>query len=179
MIHNAAVGYQERHRLTVDGVPHLFAINTLAPYILTALMERPDRLVYLSSGLHHGVDANLDDIFWRRRPWNGGIAYSESKLHDVLLAFAVARRWPGVRSNALEPGWVATKMGGPGATDDLAQGHLTQAWLAASDDSPALGTAGYFYHMKPRTPNPQARDVTVQEQLLGICREVSGIALAP
>jgi NAD(P)-dependent dehydrogenase (short-subunit alcohol dehydrogenase family) len=179
VIHNAAVGYQEKHRLTVDGVPHLFAVNTLAPYILTALIEKPARLVYVSSGLHHGVDANLDDIFWRKRSWNALNAYSESKLHDVLLAFALARRWPDVPSNALEPGWVATKMGGPGATDDLAQGHLTQAWLAMSDDPPALSTAGYFYHLKPRAPNPQASDVALQEQLLGICREVSGIALPP
>ena len=62
---------------------------------------------------------DLKDLAWENRPWQGQQAYSDSKLHDVLLAFAVARRWPDVFSNALEPGWVATKMGGPGAPDDL------------------------------------------------------------
>jgi NAD(P)-dependent dehydrogenase (short-subunit alcohol dehydrogenase family) len=177
VIHNAAVGYQEPHRVTADGVPHVFAINTLAAYVLTASIERPKRLVYLSSGLHQGASANLDDILWRKRRWNGNAAYSESKLHDALLAFAVARLWRGVRSNAVEPGWVATRMGGPGATDDLDQGHRTQAWLAASEEPDATTTAGYFYHLKPREPNPQARDVALQDRLLDICREASGIGL--
>src|SRR5271169_5799123 len=99
VIHNAAVGYREGHRVTADGLPHVFAINTLAAYILTVAIARPKRLVYLSSGLHHGAQANLDDILWRRRRWNGSTAYGESKLHDVLLAFAVARLWPDVQSN--------------------------------------------------------------------------------
>jgi NAD(P)-dependent dehydrogenase (short-subunit alcohol dehydrogenase family) len=178
VIHNAAVGYREHHRVTSDGVPHVFAVNTLAAYVLTALIEKPKRLVYLSSGLHRGAAANLDDILWRRRRWNASAAYSESKLHDVLLAFAVARRWPDLQSNALEPGWVATKMGGPGASDDLSQAHLTQAWLAASDDAAAQTTAGYFYHLKPRAPNPESRDVALQERLIGICREISGVHLS-
>jgi NAD(P)-dependent dehydrogenase (short-subunit alcohol dehydrogenase family) len=125
VIHNAAVGYQEPHRLTLDGLPQVFAVNTLATYILTALIERPKRLVYLSSGMHQHADANLDDILWRKRRWNGSTAYAESKLHDAMLAFAVARRWPEVLCNAVTPGWVATRMGGPGASDDLQQGHLT------------------------------------------------------
>ena len=134
VIHNAAVGYREGHRITADGLPHVFAINTLSAYILTALIERPKRLVYLSSGMHHHADANLDDILWKKRRWNGSTAYAESKLHDAMLAFAVARRWPDVFSNSLEPGWVPTKMGGAGAPDDMDQAHLTQAWLAAGDD---------------------------------------------
>ena len=178
VIHNAAVGYRERHRVTADGLPHVFAINTLAAYILTALIERPKRLIYLSSGMHHHADAHLDDIVWRARRWEGSTAYAESKLHDVMLAFAVARLWPDVLSNALEPGWVPTKMGGAGAPDDLGQAHLTQAWLAASDDAAAQVTAGYFYHLKPRAPNPQARDVALQDRLLDICGEISGVALS-
>ncbi len=177
VIHNAGVGYDEERRIeTEDGLPLVFAVNTLAPYILTALIERPKRLVYLSSGLHRGASAKLDDITWKKRPWRASVAYSESKLHDVLLAFAVARRWPDVFSNALEPGWVATRMGGPGAPDDLDQGSRTQAWLAASDDDEARVTGQYFYHMRPRAPNPEAYDIDLQERLLEACRELSGVA---
>ena len=104
-------------------------------------------------------------------------AYAESKLHDVLLAFAVARLWPDARSNALEPGWVPTRMGGPGAPDDIDQAHRTQAWLATGDDAAARTTAGYFYHLKPREPNQEARDVALQDRLLEICREISGVDL--
>jgi NAD(P)-dependent dehydrogenase (short-subunit alcohol dehydrogenase family) len=177
VIHNAAVGYREAHRLTVDGLPHVFAINTLSAYILTGLIERPKRLVYLSSGMHHHASANLDDILWTRRRWNGSTAYAESKLHDAMLAFAVAHRWPDVFSNALEPGWVPTKMGGAGAPDDMDQAHLTQAWLAAGDDPAADVTGRYFYHLKRMAPNPQADDASLQYRLITTCRDLSGVTL--
>jgi NAD(P)-dependent dehydrogenase (short-subunit alcohol dehydrogenase family) len=177
VIHNAAVGYREAHRVTSDGLPHVFAINTLSAYILTALIERPKRLVYLSSGLHQQADANLDDILWRKRSWNGSQAYSESKLHDAMLAFAIARRWRDVLSNSLEPGWVPTKMGGPGAPDDMDQAHRTQAWLAAADDPKAQATGAYFYHLKRKAPNPQANDPALQDRLIAICAEISSVAL--
>jgi NAD(P)-dependent dehydrogenase (short-subunit alcohol dehydrogenase family) len=57
-----------------------------------------------------------------------------SKLYLTTLAFAVARCWPDVLTNAVDPGWVPTKMGGPGAPDDSASRHLTHTWLAVSDD---------------------------------------------
>ena len=177
VIHNAGVGYSEARRVeTEDGLPRVFAVNTLAPYILTALIEKPKRLVTLSSGLHRGASANLDDLAWKKRPWRAAEAYSESKLHDVLLAFALARRWPGVFSNALEPGWVATRMGGPGAPDDLDAGRRTQAWLAVGDDEGARVTGQYFYHMRPRAPNPSAADVDLQDRLIEVCRALSGVA---
>src|SRR5271155_2126098 len=123
VIHNAGIGYREPRRIaTEDGLPQVFAVNTLAPYILTALIRKPKRLVYLSSGLHKSGDASLKDLAWEHRPWQGQQAYSDTKLHDVLLAFAIAHRWPDVLSNALEPGWAATKMGGAGAPDDLDAG---------------------------------------------------------
>ena len=178
VIHNAAVGYRESQPLvTEDGLPHVFAVNTLAPYILTALIHRPKRLVYLSSGLHHQGDASLKDLVWEQRAWEGQQAYSDTKFHDVLLAFAIARLWPDVLSNALEPGWVATKMGGAGASDDLDQGHRTQVWLAVSDDPAARVTGEYFYHLRRRTPKAAARDVAVQEKLLEACKKFSGIDL--
>src|ERR1700761_1667141 len=159
VIHNAGIGYREPRRIaTEDGLPHVFAVNTLAPYILTALIKKPIRLVYLSSGLHQQADTSLRDVLWEDRRWDGTAAYSETKFHDALLAFAVARLWPDVLSNALEPGWVPTKMGGPGAPDDLDEGHRTQVWLAVSDDKAAKVTGEYFYHMRLRSPNPATRE---------------------
>ena len=178
VVHNAAVGYREGYRITADGLPHVFAINTLSAYIMTALIVRPKRLVYLSSGLHHQADANLDDILWQKRRWNGSQAYAESKLHDAMLAFAIARRWSDVLSNSLEPGWVPTKMGGPSAPDDIDKAHLTQAWLAASKDPKASVTGKYFYHLKQMTPNPQANNMALQDRLIAICSEISGVALS-
>src|ERR1700752_566717 len=97
VIHNAAVGYQEPRRLlTEDGLPHVFAVNTLAPYILTALIHRPQRLIYLSSGLHRSGDPSVADLKWEKRRWNGTQAYSDTKLHDPMLAFALARHWKDV-----------------------------------------------------------------------------------
>ena len=113
IIHNAAVSHREEHRLTSDNLPHVFAINTLAPFILTALIERPKRLVYLSSGMHESANANLDDILWLKRPWDPSTAYSESKLHDAMLAFAVARLWPDVLSNTVSPAGSRPKWAAP------------------------------------------------------------------
>lgn len=177
VIHNAGIGYREQHRVeTEPGIPRVFEVNVLAPYIMTALIQRPHRLVYLSSGMHHGVKPQMGDLLWAQRRWNGAAAYAESKLCDVLLAFAVAGRWKDVLSNALEPGWVPTKMGGPSAPDDLQQAHVTQAWLATSDDKLAHSTGEYFYHQRLRGPNPIARDPKVQDELLVQCEDLSGIS---
>jgi NAD(P)-dependent dehydrogenase (short-subunit alcohol dehydrogenase family) len=176
VIHNAAVGYQEPRRMeTVDGLAQVFAVNTLAPYVLTALIAKPKRLVYLSSLLHKHGDPSMKDLNWTTRPWVGTQAYSDSKLHDLMLAFTVARLWPQVLSNGLEPGWVPTKMGGAKAPDDLDQGHRTQVWLAVSEDRQATVTGEYFYHLKRREVLPAARDVVRQEQLLACCEKYSGV----
>jgi NAD(P)-dependent dehydrogenase (short-subunit alcohol dehydrogenase family) len=176
VIHNAAMGYREQNRIvTADGLSQLFAVNSLAPYILTTLIRRPKRLIYLSSGLHRQGDATLKDLNWEKRTWNGYRAYSDSKFHNVLLAFAIARKWPNTFSNALEPGWVATKMGGPGATDDLEQGFVTQVWLAVSKDAAPMSSGGYFYHQQPQSVNPAARNPELQDKFLSECARLSGI----
>ncbi|HXL78586.1 MAG TPA: SDR family NAD(P)-dependent oxidoreductase [Candidatus Eisenbacteria bacterium] len=174
VIHNAGVGNRERRIETVDGLEHIFAVNVLAPYLLTALISAPQRLVYLSSGMHRYAEPDFTDLQWKRRRWNGSQAYSDSKLFDAALAFAIARRWPATLSNAVDPGWVATKMGGPGAPDDLGRGSETQAWLAVSQDPAALVSGAYFYHKKQQESHPAARDVTVQDRLLAACEELSG-----
>jgi NAD(P)-dependent dehydrogenase (short-subunit alcohol dehydrogenase family) len=176
VIHNGAVGFRENRRgNTRDKLPDVFAVNILAPYILTALITRPKRLVYISSGLHRSADANLDDLTWTRRPWSGMAAYAESKLFDVMLAFAVARRWTDVLSNSVEPGWVATKMGGPAAPDDLDAAPRTQAWLATSTDPAALVTGKHFYHMKQQSSASEAADPALQDRLIEECARISGV----
>ena len=177
VIHNAGVGYREPRRETVDGLEHVFAVNVLAPYLLTALIRAPRRLIYLSSGMHRGGEPDLSDLQWRSRRWNGSQAYANSKLFDVVLAFAVARRWPSVLSNALEPGWVATKMGGPGAPDDLSQGPETQVWLAVSEDANAMVSGRYFYHRQLRDSHPAASEPNIQDGLLSACEQLTGVAL--
>lgn len=179
VIHNAGTDYNAPRRLeTPDGFSHHFAVNTLGPYILTALIERPKRLVYLSSGLHRGANADFSDIQWKRRSWNSSAAYSETKLHDLLLALAVARYWPDVLSNAVDPGWMPTRMGGPHAPGDLDEGCRTQAWLSVSKDTAARVSGKYFHHMRQQAPDPVAKDESRQDQLLEICGRLSGVALS-
>ena len=176
VIHNAAI-YSGGQRTTADGLRALFAVNVLAPYVLTSLVRPPDRLIYLSSGMHLGANANLDDLQWQRRAWSDSTAYSESKLHVMLLAFAVARLWSAVKANAVDPGWVPTRMGGPNATDDLREGFATQVELAApAVHSPFVEATGeYFHHMRLRDPHPQSRDSALQDELLTLCARTSGI----
>jgi NAD(P)-dependent dehydrogenase (short-subunit alcohol dehydrogenase family) len=179
VIHNAGILGGVTRRESDDGVPSVFAVNVLAPYVLTALMKLPKRLVYLSSSMHLGARANLEDALWRRRAWNGSAAYSESKLYVLMLAFALPRRCPGVIANGVDPGWVPTAMGGPGAPDDLMEGAKTQVALAAASAGDPLGAANkqYFRHLSPRAPNPQSRDVRLQDTLLDACLRLTGVAM--
>jgi NAD(P)-dependent dehydrogenase (short-subunit alcohol dehydrogenase family) len=178
VIHNAGIGYTAaRRQETADGLERHFAVNVLAPYLLTALITRPDRLIYLSSGMHEGGTAHLDDPQWTRRRWSGSGAYSDTKLLDVVLALAVARRWPDVRSNAVDPGWVATRMGGRGAPESLASGVRTQVWLATSDDPAAAVTGHYFYHQRAREPVAATKRAELQDRLLDYCAGLTGVPL--
>lgn len=163
VIHNAGV-YQASPR-------EIFMVNTIAPYILTCLIQKPKRLIYLSSGMHLQGRANLED-FKKDSP---RISYSDSKLHVLMLCMAVARKWSDVYANAVDPGWVPTKMGGPGAPDDLQKGYETQTWLAIANDSKAKVSGRYFYHLAERHANSQANDEVLQERFLDLCRDFTGI----
>jgi NAD(P)-dependent dehydrogenase (short-subunit alcohol dehydrogenase family) len=177
VIHNAGI-YSARSRgSTAEGHASILAVNTLAPYILTALIERPDRLVYLSSGLHSGGSGSLDDLDWTTRNWDTGKAYAESKLHVVALAVALARRWPKVLSNAVNPGWVRTKMGGSGAPVDLDTGQRTQSWLAVSDEPAAMVSGRYWHHMRQEQPAREASDLNFGEQLIEKLADLTGVTL--
>jgi NAD(P)-dependent dehydrogenase (short-subunit alcohol dehydrogenase family) len=127
--------------------------------------------------MHRGGGGSLGDIDWVARRWDPSQAYSESKLYLAALAFAVARRWPEVLSNAVDPGWVPTRMGGPGAPDDLAQGHVTQTWLAASDDPAARVSGGYWYHRQRQAPAAEVSDPGFQDQLMAKLAELTGVSL--
>jgi NAD(P)-dependent dehydrogenase (short-subunit alcohol dehydrogenase family) len=177
VIHNAGTYTASGRSPTPEGHAVILAVNTLAPYILTALIERPRRLVYLSSGMHRNGAGSLRDIDWVERRWNSSQAYSDSKLYVTALAFAVARCWPDVLSNAVDPGWVPTKMGGPGATDDFDKGYLTQTWLAASDDAGARVSGRYWHHRRPQRPATEASDPRFQDELSAKLAELTGVPL--
>ncbi len=178
IIHNAGVGGADERSVTEDGFERIFQVNVLAPYVLTCLMPAPARLVYLTSGLQSQGEVHLDDLQFERRLWNGMQAYSDSKLWDVVLAFALARRWPHALSNAVDPGWVKTGMGGPGATDDLPAGAETQVWLATSDDPAATVTGRYLNRRRDLRANPAAYEVEVQERLLQTAEQLTGVQVA-
>jgi NAD(P)-dependent dehydrogenase (short-subunit alcohol dehydrogenase family) len=154
VIHNAGVS---------DGSAVL-PVNVVAPYVLTSSMQRPDRLVYLSSGMHRGGRPRLSGVDWSGS--HATASYSDSKLFVTALSAAVARLWPDVLSNAVDPGWVATRMGGPSAPDDLRLGHLTQEWLATNNDPDALTSGSYWHHQRRADPHPSVRDEQFQRQLL-------------
>jgi len=177
VVHNVGVGGAAERSVTEDGFEHIFAVNVLAPYVLTCLVPAPARLVYLTSGLESQGEAHLDDLQFERRPWDGQQAYADSKLWDVVLAFAVARRWPGTLSNAVDPGWIRTRMGGPSATDDLPQGAETQVWLATADDPAAQVTGRYLKRRRELRANPAAYDVDLQERFLDVAAGLTGVRL--
>ena len=164
VIHNAGV-YQAPSE-------EILAVNTLAPYILTCLIQRPERLIYLSSGMHLDGRSKLENF----KTDVSRLTYSDSKLHVLMLCMVVARKWPRVYANAVDPGWVPTKMGGKGAPDDLQKGYETQVWLAASDEMPAKVSGRYFHHQKETRHNPEADDVALQERFIGLCQEITGIS---
>jgi NAD(P)-dependent dehydrogenase (short-subunit alcohol dehydrogenase family) len=174
VIHNAGVYAAPERGSTAEGHAQVLAVNVLAPYLLTALIRRPARSIYLSSDMHAAGRATLDDIDWTRRPWNGVQAYSDSKLFVTVLSAAVARRWPDLCSNAVDPGWVPTRMGGRSAPDDLALGHRTQVWLATSNDRDANVSGKYWYHQRQRDPAPAVRDLAFQAALLDELARITG-----
>ena len=177
VIHNAAVFHRGQQDRTADGYAPTFAVNSLAPYVLTAFLARPRRLIYLSSDMHASGESKLDDLGWTRRKWDGAQAYSDSKLHDTMLALAVARLWPEVISNAVDPGWVRTKMGGTSAPDGVERGSETQVWLASSNDPAALVSGKLFHRKKPQHASATAREASLQDALLERLGKMTGVKL--
>ncbi|GAB7360069.1 hypothetical protein MBLNU230_g7589t1 [Neophaeotheca triangularis] len=178
IVHNAGLGFQQPYSKSAEGFATVFAVNSLAPYILTCLMNKPKRILYMSSSLHMGGDGSLDDIAWTSRSWKGFEAYSDSKLHNVMLALAVSKRFKDVHSNAMDPGWVQTKMGGAGAPGDVAPPSRLLAEYAAGEHKLA-GVSGTYFNVKGATePLAVAKDVGKQDEYLKKCEGFSGVSLA-
>lgn len=163
IIHNAGV---------LDG-PAVLPVNVVAPYLLTALVPAR-RLVFLSSSMHRGGTATLDGLDWSGSTRTA--SYSDSKLLVTVLAAAIARVRPGVFSNAVDPGWVPTRMGGPNAPDDLELGHRTQVALA---EGRGADTSGYWHHQRREEPHRAVRDEAFQDELLLALAEHTGVLLRP
>lgn len=178
IIHNAAL-YRGPFRKTSEGIPALVAVNTIAPYVLASLITRPKRMVFVSSGMHYSGSGNLDDVLYAKRGERGyheSSAYSDSKLHNVIFAKAFARRWPDVRVSSLDPGWVATKMGGSMATGSAEKAVETYVMLAEGEEK---GVNGSYYVPggKEDKSNATANDEKKQDRLLEVCAEFSGVNL--
>jgi NAD(P)-dependent dehydrogenase (short-subunit alcohol dehydrogenase family) len=159
VIHNAAV-YADRGRAQT------LAVNVVAPYLLTAWIDRPTRLIYMSSDMHRSGKPSPGAYDWTGPERNGSQAYCDSKLYVTAFAMALASRWPDTAVNAVDPGWVPTRMGGAGAPDDLELGQRTQTWLAASSELDAGTSGGYWHHQQRRTPAAPALDADFQAALL-------------
>ncbi len=177
VIHNVGIGGRGGGEKTADGLAPIFAVNTLAPYILTALIHQPRRLVYLSSSASRGVRLDPANLTLGAPGVDGWSAYGASKLEDILLAFAVGHRWPGVMCNAIDPGWVPTQMGGAGAPDSIAEGAGTGVWLATSNDASAHVSGRFFFHKREQSPNAEANDRSLQDRLVAECERISGLRL--
>ena len=167
VIHNAGV---------IDG-PSVYAVNIVAPYVLSATMTPPQRTIVLSSSMHLSGSPDLDRVDLSR-PGRRHRAYDDSKLYVTALAMALARLRPAALAHAVDPGWVPTRMGGPSASDSLDEGHRTQTWLATADPSRIEPrTGGYWFHRRPRRPHPAALDTTFQDQLLDSLEVHTGLSL--
>lgn len=166
VIHNAGV---------LHG-PEVLAVNVMAPFVLCALLEAPRRSIFLSSSMHQSGSGRLDAVDLAGPA--GRSSYSDSKLFVTTLAMALARLDPAAAAHAVDPGWVPTRMGGPGAPDDLEQGHQTQQWLAtAAETEIRPRTGGYWYHRRTKEPHPATRDERFQDNLLERLGAATGLAL--
>jgi NAD(P)-dependent dehydrogenase (short-subunit alcohol dehydrogenase family) len=162
VVHNAGV---------LDG-PDVLAVNTVAPFVLTAMLRKSCRLIYVSSSMHRSGSIGLRGLASE----TGRASYSDTKLYVTTLALAMAKRWADTVSHAVDPGWVPTRMGGARAPDDLEAGHTTQVWLATADNvEPPTG--GYWYHRHVQEPHPAAKDGAFQAELISALEAYTGITL--
>lgn len=162
VIENAGV-YSNDSKLTAR-------VNVETPYMLTAMIRKPKRIIYVDSGMHKGASLDINNL-------ESNLSYSASKMALMLLTEYVARIWPDVITNAVDPGWVPTRMGGTDANDDLKGGYAGQVWLATSNDKQALESGNCYYHLKLEDYDKRADDYNLQDKLIEKLRKLTGIIL--
>jgi retinol dehydrogenase 12 len=193
LVNNAGL-VSGRRRLSEDGFELTFAVNHLAPFLLTNLLQErlrasaPARVVTTSSGAHFSGVLDLEDLDAERR-WSTWSAYSNSKLANVLFTRALARRLDGsgVVANCLHPGVIRTRLG-RGAPLPVGvgwrvaglffasprKGASTIVYLASAPDAASI-SGGYFVDSQQRTPSAQARDDVLAEGLWEASERLTGL----
>lgn len=178
IVHNAGLGGgSPKRRESVDGLELIFHTNVVGPYMLTCLMPLALRMVYLTSGLESRGHLQIDDLQWKKRPWDGMQAYSDTKLFDLMLALEIAARHPAITTNAVDPGWIRTNMGGPNAPDPIDLGAETQVWLVTGDDPIVLTSGQLLKRRAVLAPNPEASDPDVRATLVDELERITGLGL--
>jgi retinol dehydrogenase 14 len=194
LVNNAGV-FTHRRELTVDGLERQFAVNHLAYFFLTnLLLDRlkagaPSRIVSVSSGAHAGAALDFDDL-QGERSYDGNLAYSRSKLANILFTYELARRLQGtgVTANCLHPGVIATKlladyMGVPMAGGALARtfgakpekGAETIVYLASSPE--VEGVSGrYYVNKKPVASSRESYDEAAARRLWEASERLTGLS---
>jgi len=172
LAHNAGVWVRgEMPRITEDGFETTFAVNVLAPHLLTALLGDvlTGRLLWLGSGMAGSGRPKPSALGGEREPRQ---AYADSKAADVALALGWGRRLPQVAAAAVDPGWVRTKLASSGAPGDVEQGG---DGLAFCCDEADLSTAPYWKDRRPVPVPGRLRDAGLQDALLAGCDRLAGL----
>src|SRR5437763_2948291 len=185
LINNAGATFPGRRRETVDGLEMTFAVNYLAPFLLTNLLldvlkaSAPARIVNVSSASHKSGYIQMDDLQGEKH--NRSMrAYPQSKLAIVLFTYELARRLQGtgVTANCLDPGFVATNIGQTGASLPVRllikligsfgtspeKGAKTSIYLASSPEVEGI-TGKYFVKSLPKRSAAISYDESLQRQL--------------
>jgi retinol dehydrogenase-14 len=181
LCNNAGAAFSRR-QLSVDGIEMTWALNHLAPFLLTTLLldvlKAPARIITTSSAAHRGARIPFDDLN-AEHGYSGWRRYGQSKLANILMTAELARRLAGtgVTANCFHPGFVASGFnmnngafmrGAMGLMRPLQRspqrGADTMVWLAGSPDVASV-SGRYFADRKPRVPSPEARDMGAARRL--------------
>jgi retinol dehydrogenase 14 len=194
LVNNVGGHWNTRH-VTADGLERTFALNHLAPFLLTNLLldrlqqSAPARVVTVSSNAHAQGRIDFDDL-QGERSYSGARAYSQSKLANVLFTYELARRLPAtsVTANALHPGVTRTSFGAedPGGVQRLlvplmrpfmkapAQGAATSIHLASAPDLEQV-TGRYFANSKPKRSSKRSYDEAAAARLWRVSADLVGL----
>ncbi|MDN4478684.1 SDR family NAD(P)-dependent oxidoreductase [Demequina sp. SYSU T00039] len=173
IVHNAGTGPDQPGPVrTEDGFERILQVNVIAPYLLACMLSLPRRMVIVGSDAagHGSPDVRLAGP----EPWTGDAAYADSKLLVTMLFFELADRHTDRPINVVHPGWVRTRMGGPGAVLPPSDGADTPVWLVTSDEAvPRRG--GQYVHRRRALPiHPATRDQALRAALVDRLAAITG-----